>query len=312
MCKIDNNLYNNEIEYEYDEKGQITKVIETINNNEYVTEYDYDLAGNVVSILTQDGGLTEYEYNMLGQLWKIKIDGEEVEYEYNPEGTVDWIDFPGESSFVDYNYNERNWVDYIDISSPSEGQMFREDYLYDDVGNLRNIQDMEGKTAIFGYDDLYRLKLFDGSYYGGREVQYGYDEVGNRELRVQIGGPQDLTWPEDYVYDSESNKLIETIIEGCIYDYDDVGNMIEKDCEGDITEYDYDINNLIEKIELPDGTKMIFQYDALGRRVSKKVSVGRVKTQTIYSYGLGSSPLMEFTSSTLGDGEPDIQVARPL
>ena len=162
----------------------------------------------------------------------------------------------------------------------------------------------------FDYDSLYRLKTIDngGDYYDESGVlnldiiDYDYDAVGNRLTRDVVGlNTEDIVESDNYVY-GDNNRLDST--DDCIYDYDAVGNMISKICDGEGTTYDYDANNMITGIRMPDGDEfkvLLFKYDALGRRVFKQVRTTDDQVATTYVYGLGNSPLMDISCDFDGD-----------
>jgi YD repeat-containing protein len=288
LCRIDDNVYSTSIAYEYDEKGQIIQVAEIMDYGVFETVYDYDLAGNVISISTSmTGDVTVYDYNMLGQLWKVKINEDEIEYAYNPEGTVDLVNYPNGVA-TDYTYNNRNFVEEIKIDNPT-GNLFDEQYYYDNVGNLLRTEDWEpinnnpgteGKCAEFNYDTLYRLtgvtdrgQSCDSSqewtdYYNpnpdqgiGINLDYTYDSVGNRLTR-DVGGYITDPWDETYIYGYEggqangayqNNKLAFTesdTVGDCNYHYDAAGNLRSKRCNDGQTKVEYivDYKNMITDI----------------------------------------------------------------
>ena len=61
--------------------------------------------------------------------------------------------------------------------------------------------------------------------------------------------------------------------------YDDAGNL-KKDHEG--REFAYDFRNRLARVEMPDGQSIRMEYDALGRRVVKRVHLGSFEQTTRY------------------------------
>jgi YD repeat-containing protein len=302
LCKI---VGDTTIEYTYDLRGNVIRTGEVIGIREYETVYGYDYAGNVVSIVGYDGVETTYEYNSLNQLDGVdfydhsghSLVGGHVSYEYGDEntggekvGSLKNIVYP---SFVtDYEYNQRGIVESI------ENPLFWETYDYDDVGNLLNIVDIDGNFVEYGYDDIYRLtEISDqNEYYLEDEftIGYDYDSVGNRLSRavesqgVEIYG---IVLPDEYYYGSD-NKLDSTV--GCTYDYDDVGNLIESDCQRIITNYEYYLNGMLKSVS-GENFDLDFVYDPLGRRV-RKIDNENWIDSALYLYGVGNSPLITITS----------------
>jgi YD repeat-containing protein len=351
LCKITDLLNGNEIRYTYNERGLIVKVIEFTNGQEFSTSYGYDLQGNILSITD---GLSEYEieyeYNLLGQLESLKVNGveESVDYVYTAEGLIDTINYPN-GIFSDYSYGKRNWIEEIFVEG--DEVLFNEKYDYDEVGNLIRIENwepiensgIEGECVEFFYDSFYRLNRVKDrgtscneeqswtDYYNpsgglGINLDYIYDDSGNRLNREVSGHTEGPVWTQDYIYGYEggqangefqNNKLFSTSseVEGdCNYHYDAAGNLLSKVCVlgnhggAEKTDYSYDYKNMLTGIiysnwdsDLQEyiltGKSLSFEYDAIGRRVRKVVVTSEYPNglETIYSYGLGTNPLFENT-----------------
>jgi len=295
-------------QYGYDTSGRTTYVsaysdVFGVDLTDPIT-YQYDYAGNLYRVLPEENDeVLVYEYNHLNQLKRVILDpsGEEIqlaEFEYNPGGTLDQTTY-GNEVVAGYQYNSRDWLKNITI-----GDIFYERYEYNDVGNLDRMYDSQDLLSYvdFEYDELYRLTdVIDYGYYDESPVDftldqigYEYDNMGNREFRSLDGDAVDYTYdyscdPQEYCYGMRTSRLRTTSEPSCEYHYDYVGNNIWKDCvdEGK-TFYHYDYNNLIARIDLPDGNYLKFLYDAEGRRIAKTDGQGNL---VIYQYGLGSNPL---------------------
>jgi len=306
LCKEINHLYDNEISYKYDFYGRTVEVKETVGGEEYLTDYSYYMDGSLKSVDRLFNNVkTSYYYNKLGNIESVELkeDGESVSFDYTPTGSVDFVDYPN-GMVVDYNYNDLNLLRSIDLEEDST-QIFHESYGYNNAEKLINMSDIHGNSAEFEYDSMYRLTgiLNSGNYYSGGDlgqlnsINYGYDLVGNRQRRIVSGTTDIVGSVDDYIYNYETdpdlnnNRLLES--GDCSYDYDLKGNMISKDCEGEVSNYTYDANNMITRIVMPDFTVLSFRYDALGRRVYKQVTSIDESVTTTYLYGLGNSPLID-------------------
>jgi len=298
LCKI---VGDTTIEYTYDVRGNTVKVNEIIDGIEYETIYDYDDAGNIISVITYDGIQNNFVYDNLNKLGEVSIvdevggviTTESIFYEYGDEnsngekvGSLKSINYP---SFVatNYQYHPRGWVSSIETED-----LFEEEYWYDDVGNLEHIQEDGYDDVFYSYDDLYRLEGvsdLDTYYFGGVfNINYEYDEVGNRLVR-DVNQNNDIIWDVfDYDY-GDDNRLDSA--DGCEYTYDEVGNLVNEYCGGDdVRVYGYYLNGMLSNFATMDSSESLeFTYDPLGRRV-KKEGEGGVKT--IYVYGLGNAPLV--------------------
>ena len=308
------------IRYGYDSVGNIERITASTSRTGETREidYGYDDANNIDSITDLTGGtVIIYGYNKLNQLESMTAyaGGPTITayYEYNPTGTLSNITY-GNGVFTDYEYNDRDWVERITIGE----DLLDESYLYGDAGNIERLDDnLDGTFATFGYTDLYQLdevraeSSSTSDYYDGLGISYVYDTEGkgNRYSRNVYGDENNgMVWDETYTYDDPDvpevdNRLMHTVEDGCDYDYDSVGNMFLKECGSESTTFQYDYNNLITQINLPDQTIMKFEYDVLGRRIWKEVTYGDgSKDETFYWYGLGINPFVEHRIGEEGSG----------
>lgn len=172
----------------YDAKGQLDYKTKIIDGKSHNFDFDFDLAGNIISVQDPLGILTTYSYNSLNQLESVTSKGKTVKYEYNPIGTIDKITFPN-SVITDYSYNPREWVTSVQTTGLKDQNnaplIFSDIVDYDKVGNVKTRTDSIG-TSVFTYDNLYRLtgvspptgQPITGVY---DTFSYTYDKIGNRK-----------------------------------------------------------------------------------------------------------------------------------
>ncbi|MDP7039166.1 MAG: RHS repeat-associated core domain-containing protein, partial [Myxococcota bacterium] len=261
-----------------------------------------------------------YTYDNMDRLEKVyRSSGEgallDREYGYDDGGRLSWVEIGGHRSYFYYdehNRLERIWYssgvqqnfEYNAFSELNRSHLtqlqegsFNESYDYDLVGNVVRISDDTGTEAeaVFDYDLTYRLSDVSHTqeYYGDSfsSIAYGYDVVGNRIWRDVSGGDDTLVWDEGsegsagYVYAGSSNRLLETVGEGCFYDYDARGNVVSvggetegSACVGHALRMDYTYNAKNQLTGFSgvnrDSTAVngSFAYDGYGRRVAKTVN----------------------------------------
>jgi YD repeat-containing protein len=99
----------------------------------YITEYIYDLNGNVETRTTPDGDTIQYEYDSLNRLTrKIYPDLSEVTYVYDANGNrIEMTDSHGTTY---YGYDRFNRVTGVQISGINPTY-----YEYDNANNLTKI-----------------------------------------------------------------------------------------------------------------------------------------------------------------------------
>ncbi|NLR67217.1 hypothetical protein HGH92_23115 [Chitinophaga varians] len=155
-------------------------------------------------------------------------------------------------------------------------------YHWDANQRLKQIVNGLSKgTAKFGYDDLGNLAW--GQYEDG---QYDYrlpDKTGNlhktqirKDRKYGAGGRLQESENTRFIYDEEGNlskKIVNTAPAGT-----------------GVWEYEWYGNGMLKQVTRPDRQTLTFQYDALGRRTSKKYK-GEV-TRFVWN---GNTPLHEWS-----------------
>ncbi len=200
------------IDYEYDEGGQINRIVST----------RLDIPG-YENILVESIGYDEF-----GQRLHILFgNGTETTYEYDPY--TRWL-----SSLTTQNEYNQTWQDIT--------------YSFDSVGNVRkrtNTTDAGTTNQTYEYDDLYQIVSSRGTYehrpYGipswrsTYSQQYTYDNLGNMLSKVssEDRSPPDssslnlLNYSLEYTYgDFKPHQA--TQVGSLYYSYDENGNIIEE------------------------------------------------------------------------------------
>ena len=151
------------------------------------------------------------------------------------------------------------------------------DYTLDLVGNRRSVLEDTGRLVEYDYDALYRLteeKISNDPQGGDRTIGYGYDWVGNREIKEDY-----VEGVTGYVYDDNDLLRTETLVKdgvtvySRVYDYDDNGNTVSRVENGtDETRYSWDFENRLVEVVTADGDVITYVYNADGIRVSATVN----------------------------------------
>jgi YD repeat-containing protein len=94
-----------------------------------------------------------------------------------------------------------------------------------------------------------------------RQVTYSYDNVGNRIKQVEDGKET------IFVY-NENNELLQEGDDNFYYDIN--GNLVQKETTEGFVKYDYTTDNRLKGVYYPDRLQVEFQFDALGRKVSRE------------------------------------------
>jgi RHS repeat-associated protein len=158
-------------------------------------------------------------------------------------------------------------------------------YNYTPNGNRASQVETNGglvETTDYTYDDLNRLKTItyptDTKYPIGRNVEYGYDLVGNRLRETEKDNAGTLLADKQGVFDAlnrltDLNDLV-TPAQSIAFGYDANGNQISKTVAGVTTRYVYDLRDKLIQVDTEQGgaitgTLSRFAYDFAGRRIEK-------------------------------------------
>jgi RHS repeat-associated protein len=157
------------------------------------------------------------------------------------------------------------------VSAPSamEGvpaALVQRQWQYDRAGRVTRVDDARWGTTVYGYDRI--DQLVEAARGANREV-FKYDPAGSLVAALEGLGRPDEPWeiaPGNLLKRTKSAK----------YTYDKRGRRTVKlelggGGEGRATEYQWDVRDRLREVRLPDGTRVVMGYDALGRRVRKEV-----------------------------------------
>ncbi|MEO7181305.1 MAG: RHS repeat-associated core domain-containing protein [Gemmatimonadaceae bacterium] len=127
---------------------------------------------------------------------------------------------------------------------------------------LRQTETIAGQTIEFGfaYDSAGRIATVtrDGAAYAA----YEYDQNGNRARRVAGAGVEQGT--------VDAQDRLSTY-DGSSYRYTKAGALRYRITGTDTIEYHYDGFNALRWVRLPNGTRVDYLVDVLGRRIGRKV-----------------------------------------
>lgn len=266
--------------FDYDDLLRLTKHTHQINGGkvETLAVNKYDDLGRLTSkkvgnIETSPLQTIDYKYNIRGwmtdinnvdlltsnKLFAFKISYDQLKYGPRRAETA--------TSFYNGNISQTFW------KSSSDNTLRSYDYSYDGINQL--------KDAIF-----YKgVGIYSKNYYN---ENISYDNNGNIIMLQRNGDTEGGTTPTTidnlrYTYISGTNKLsyvtdlsvnpsgFSNTKSGVIYDYDDNGNL-KKDLSKDIVEIKYNHLNLATEVIWVNGNKIVFVYDATGKKIKKTVS----------------------------------------
>ena len=164
------------IRYEYDDRGNVTKITGehdevttmTYDENDLLTridypsgkwiEYTYDEFGRQTSIKSGSDYHVEYTYNTFGLLESIRdVLRDEIvtQYEYDAQGRLS-KETQGNGTYTIYEYNSLGFLTAKTDYDKNDVILSRFDYTYDAKGLVHTMTTLDG-TWSYGYDSIGQL-----------------------------------------------------------------------------------------------------------------------------------------------------------
>ncbi len=255
--------------YEYSAKGQIKKETRTIDNVQYVTQYSYDMNGNLKTITDPSGEVTTYNYSNDKAISVLNGAANLASnVNYKPTGPISSLTYGnGIAGSLSYDNQYR-------ITGITSASVMNLSYpTYDANGNIMAINNAldPTKNKAFTYDTLDRLSTATASGIWG-SLSWTYDGVGNRQTENSTG----------YTYQPNTNKL--NTVGGVSYGFDNDGNTTSQGAR----QYTYNQNQRL--VQVVDGAMTAtYAYNDDGQRVKKNVN----GTVTIFHYDLHGQLIAE-------------------
>ena len=272
-----------EQQFTYNAMGDMTSA----TNANATTSFTYSPSGLLTSE-TLNGKTTRYEYNVRqGNITITYPSGRTIIEHYDLRNRLQWVS-EGDDTIAKFSYDADNYIatrTYDNGLSSSytfdaakrlirltDGpsiidhsmQYDADDNMIAKIDNLNTTQ-----SEIYSYNAAHKLIDFKKGLAQDnqlpnptRNIQYVLDALGNRTSITDNGRTTQYTHNATNAYTTVGNRN---------YQYDDRGNMI---ADGQHT-YQYDGENNIVSVD--NGATAIYQYDALGRRISKTVSGATTK-----------------------------------
>jgi RHS repeat-associated protein len=286
-----------DIAFERDALGRLGKATLHEYNGKVVTEYERDALGRVV-VEKQNGRTLRYEYDALGRRSvRILPGGQATRYGYEVLGALARVDHDGHEVLVERDALGREtrrqlgrvgvdlWKRYdaMDrlveqrVTAPSAAggdavaELARRRWTYDDNGRVQRIDDVRWGTTLYEYDSIGQLLA---ARRGRIQEVFDYDPTGS--LRNVLGKLSQVGHTPSWEI-LPGNLLVRT--PGAEYENDARGRRIKKTvriADGgktreEVTTYGWDCRDRLRDVLLPDGRRVLYTYDAFGRRVRKEI-----------------------------------------
>jgi len=263
-------------EFGYRDDGQLI----TATNEHVNVSFKRDALGRVVE--EQQGVFTiESSYNGLGQRVRLSSSmGADIDITRNVMGDVESVTSSGEAGNWEAQFKRDNFGLETERLLPGG---VRSTWKRDKLGRPIAQSTFAGggektRDRQYKWDVNYRLKQIKDEAKG--TWIFNHDVFGNLSSATYPDGSEELKMPDtvgnlfrskkqkDRVY-GPAGQLLEA--EGTRFTYDAEGNLIQKKkANGETWEYVWNSSGMLSIVLRPDGHKVEFSYDALGRRISKR------------------------------------------
>lgn len=261
----------------------------TVPDEDVITSFAYDAAGNQVSTQDADGNERFIEYDALNRLiGESDPSNNLTTYSYDGLGNL-ITKTDSKNITTKYEYNALNSLtavveNYKSGYSSDNQTNVRTEYTYDVHGNRLTIRNGRGYTTTFTYDDLGRLISEADPL--NHTTAYQYDAAGNRvELTDALDATTyyeydglnrlvDIDYPAPdadvtFTYDAAGNRTAMTDGLGTTaWDFDALNRPVEiTDPFENTVRYGYDGGGKRTSLTYPDTSEVAYTYDGLGRLV---------------------------------------------
>ena len=274
--------------YTYNNMGQLTVKNTYVENQDIIgndtstelvltSSSTYDLNGNVLTAVDENGVETTYTYDLMNRILTTSQPGLDEEGTTVPITTSQTYDWAG------------NVLTTIDPNNSTTT------FTYDKQGNLNTVSDALDGVQYYTYDRAGRkiAEVSPNNHVDGSDLssmshtEYSYDEMGRVSLVTQV------------YYDDETSSWKQFV--SAAYTYDGNGNVTyEQDALGYQnsygTTYEYDKSNRVAQTIDPEGHASTLSYDGLGRTAS---STDANNVVTSYTYDDDGNMLTVTVGGTL-------------
>jgi RHS repeat-associated protein len=253
----------------YDVVGRLTRIADASNT----LEYEYDAADRVIRHVQKAGTRTttlEYGYDELDRLTRRTITSldtnstnlaaDTTEYQYDAANRLTKITYKGAGSKNEVT--SYTWDNDSRLTQKVLPNGIKVSYQYDLASRLTQTEYTNSSNAVVD------------------RIQYSYDASGQIIKRDSLNAISRQETPYTAIYDA-ANRLTQMTLNPGTADqasytltYDANGNLTEKrhaDNASDVTTYQWNSENRLTSLNAP-GILASFQYDSMGRRITKTVN----------------------------------------
>jgi RHS repeat-associated protein len=250
------------VQNEADDHGRLV----TSTQGEHAIKYEYDAMGRRSARVLPDGQTTRYYWDASGELSAIDHDGHKVLLQRDILGRLVrlYAYDSGLDVLLAYADNGRIATQEAFVRAPSSAQpknVARRQFHYGPHARIAVLHDARWGTTTYEHDAAGRLLAARSTSF---TELYEYDGAGYMRGAARGGGP-----PEAWSI-AEGNVLLGTPRARMENDARHRRTRVTA-ADGSVTKLLWDAFDQLREVKRADGTRVCFRYDALGRRVEKRV-----------------------------------------
>ncbi|MEU9010992.1 putative T7SS-secreted protein [Streptomyces sp. NPDC048479] len=237
---------------------------ETVNGR--TLTYDHDVLGRRTGRTTPSGVLSSWTYDAAGRRATLTTSGRTLSFDRDAAGH-ELARHIGETVTLESSFDALGRLTGQHVTG-ADRSIQRRAYTYRADGNLIGIDDQLAGSRHFDLDAAGRVTAIHAT---GWTEQYAYDEAGNQtEATWPTSHPgQEATGPRSYI------GTTITRAGNVRYEHDAQGRIVLRQKtrlsrKPDTWRYEWDAEDRLASVIIPDGTHWRYQYDPLGRRTAKQ------------------------------------------
>lgn len=283
LTRVENNV--SAIDYFYNEQGELTAEITSVNNQHtsqvYTVNYSYNADGQLKNITYPSGRIIEYTYNNIGLIEEVTSTYDGVTQTL--ASNIDYLPF-GEMKSLTYGNGKtltQTFNQNYQLTDKIIDSVLNKTFAYDPVNNIDFITDNLDANAseYFTYNLVDRLTEASGDY---GDTSFDYDAIGNRLSKTKNN---DTT---NYVYQNNSQLTDVLGSSDITMTYDPSGNLLTKGNDS----FTYNSEGRLNSATV-NGITTNYHYNYLGQRIVKTFENG---DNRYYVYDLQGLLIAELNS----------------
>jgi RHS repeat-associated protein len=237
-----------------------------------VVTYTYNPDGKITGLNDSEGSSISWTYDDTNKVTSEAQAAGVINYTYDTAGEVATMTVAGGSAI---SYGNDNAGRLSTITQGSD--VFT--YSYDGLSRLSSLQRPNGVTTAYSYDNAGRLtQLAHGT--NGSIENLGYAFTPDNQLSAVSSTSSSPLLPASTTLASAdpANRISQSGSDS--FTFDAGGEMTSDTNSQGATQYSFDARGRLLQAALPNGQNVTYQYDALGRRISR--TTGGITTQYLY------------------------------